>query len=77
LQDTDLNMYIHHSHNVQDHILPEELQIPKNIPENMIVAIKPDEEYNVKYWLAKIICKTSKNNYQYIILYFFTNGRLF
>jgi hypothetical protein len=45
----DLNVFTYQFHNAQDHIITIEVQIPTNIPKNMIIAVCSDEEYNTKF----------------------------
>jgi hypothetical protein len=46
--------------------------IPDFLPENMIVAIRPSEEYQDKYWIAKILKQSSDRNYR--VHYYKYNG---
>ena|ERR1700678_4405142 len=73
LQDVGVNVFTHPSHNSQDKLDSSELQLPDTFPENMVVAIQPNEEYDEKYWLAKIIEQITPTTYR--VHYFKYHGK--
>jgi hypothetical protein len=58
-------------YNTQDHIMAIEIQIPTNISKNIIIVICSDKEYNIKFWLVKVLEKYANNNISILFFIYF------